>query len=279
MLKQIYHKKNELFEVKFYEDKECTKAFDFTNAKDLYIELKDGDISPLLELCAIAEDSNIYTQFVPKTQYYTLSAISFILSENKNILYMTYETNKFTDGDAYNSILENIKTITPNLSKYIPEDNAVLFLDEWDMEKHKNSFLLHNKGWHPTKFDDGDFYVRAVLSGNRLYNPNKLTIFLSHGTQATLKRANEVAKELKAKFGVEEVNLYVKDCFIGLIIGINGLCYTYKVSDEISAMHEYYYINKIITTNLTGILEPQNSERLQVIDCKEIFEEYLKENN
>ena len=37
--------------------------------------------------------------------------------------------------------------------------------------------------------------------------------------------------------------------------------------------------NKIITTNSTGILPVQDTERLQVIDCKEIFEEYLKENN
>jgi hypothetical protein len=38
-------------------------------------------------------------------------------------------------------------------------------------------------------------------------------------------------------------------------------------------------INKIITTNSTGILPVQDTERLQVIDCKEIFEEYLKESN
>ena len=39
------------------------------------------------------------------------------------------------------------------------------------------------------------------------------------------------------------------------------------------------YFNKIITTNSTGILEVQNTERLQVIDCKEIFEEHLNGNN
>jgi predicted dehydrogenase len=38
--------------------------------------------------------------------------------------------------------------------------------------------------------------------------------------------------------------------------------------------------NKLITTNSTGILKPEDSnERLQVIDCKEIFEERVKENN
>ena len=40
------------------------------------------------------------------------------------------------------------------------------------------------------------------------------------------------------------------------------------------------YINKIITTNSTCILEPYDeSERFQVIDCFDIFEEHLKGNN
>ena len=36
----------------------------------------------------------------------------------------------------------------------------------------------------------------------------------------------------------------------------------------------------MFTNKSTGILKPEDStERLQVIDAKEIFEEYLKENN
>ncbi len=63
-------------------------------------------------------------------------------------------------------------------------------------------------------------------------------------------------------------------------MGLN--CFLYPTTE--SACRRYliensYFFNKIITTNSTGILEPQNSERLQVIDCKEIFEDYLKENN
>jgi hypothetical protein len=61
MLKQIHHKKNELFEIEFYKNKECTEAFDFTNAKNLYIEPKDGDCTPLLSLPYGAEYYIPYT--------------------------------------------------------------------------------------------------------------------------------------------------------------------------------------------------------------------------
>ena len=36
-MQPIYYKRNELFEVKPYKDKECTEAFDFTNAKNIYM--------------------------------------------------------------------------------------------------------------------------------------------------------------------------------------------------------------------------------------------------
>ena len=40
-------------------------------------------------------------------------------------------------------------------------------------------------------------------------NPiNKITIFLTHGTQSEIQKANEVAKELKEKYGIEEVSFF-----------------------------------------------------------------------
>ena len=35
-MQKIYHKRNELLEVEFYQDYDCKIPFDFTNAKDLY---------------------------------------------------------------------------------------------------------------------------------------------------------------------------------------------------------------------------------------------------
>ena len=50
MLTKIYHKKNELFQIEFYQDEKCQQAFNFENIKNLYIELKDGDCTPIFRL-------------------------------------------------------------------------------------------------------------------------------------------------------------------------------------------------------------------------------------
>jgi hypothetical protein len=144
---------------------------------------------------------------------------------------------------------DNFHNITPNLSKYIPEDNAVLFLSDEDADKYCNFF--------PQRPCD-------LLSEHILKSVN-YTIFLPHGTQSELQKA----EELKEKYGVEEVNLFAKDWF-----------YKNDNYDVISFLLYNKVFNKIITTNSTGILKHEDSnERLQVIDCKEIFEDCLKQNN
>jgi len=236
MITQIHHKKNELQEVEFFEDKECTEAFDFMDKKHLHIELKYGDITPLVALKnAAANWQKIYTPYIA----------------NKESIMFDCTT---------------LDDITPNLSKYIPKDNAVLFLSEEDM-------LIYQKGFYRITLDrlrkDSGFPFKVE---------NPVLIFLHHGTQSELQKANEVAKELKEKYGVEEVNLFMLHCFVNQDFILN----IYGNSLEDSCLNEEVFcnINKIITTNSTGILKPEDSsERLQVIDAQEIFEEYSKENN
>ena len=57
-----------------------------------------------------------------------------------------------------------------------------------------------------------DFYKK--ISETITINTSGLTLFLPHGTQSELQKANEVAKELKEKYGVEEVNLFALHCFV-----------------------------------------------------------------
>jgi hypothetical protein len=250
-MQQIHHKKNELFEVESYQDEECTEAFDFTNAKNLYIGLKDGDVAPFLKVYQYTEFRKLFIPYIPNVE--TLDFLP------------TWE-NIYTLND-----------ITTNLSKYIPEDNAVLFLSEEDSNNYKisKSFIIQNN-------NIPILYTGIVLTCKPpIYcTYKKATIFLPHGTQSELQKANEVAKELRGKYGVEEVNLFVLHCFVNeLMIG-----YLPKISvnDFIEDLQKNglkevpTFINKIITTNSTGILPVQNTKRLQVIDCKEIFEEYLK---
>ena len=263
-MQQIHHKKNELFKVELYKDKECTEAFNFTNVNQAYIELSEGDATPLLGL-GYVDDLTVYTG------YFAEKGLAITLDD-----------------------------ITPNLSKYIPEDNAVLFLDgekisllEYDdyynmfsgyrdiefqrkiiegMPYHPQIYGIHTIGdrvsvhEHEYDIDDYTHFTLNILKGK------KLTIFLHHGTQAELQKANEVAKELGEKYKVEEVSVIALHWF-GSKYEVNAFEIEYLCEDFGTLSN----INKIITTNSTGILKPEDSKgRLQVIDCKEIFEEYLQ---
>ncbi len=275
-MQQIYHKKNELFEVEFFADKKCTIPFEFTNAKDLYVELKDGDVTTL---------TAIHTTLIP-----CVRNEKFGLYKHPKI-YVGYIASGLSFNEHYFKIM-TLNDITPNISKYIPEDNAVLFLSKEDKSKFSvnefsqnvfNRTPLVSQYW----IDRGDF-PRNLINGyfndnNSTYTINgenkgvppiyrKLTIFLPHGTQSELQKVNEFAKELKEKYGVKEVNLFALHWF-GSEYQKNSFEIEYFCQDFGTLKN----INKIITTNSTGILKPEDSnERLQVIDCKEIFEEYLK---
>ena len=246
MLQEVFYKKNELFEIEFYQDKECTETFDFTNAKNLYIDELNGDITPLYSLIHKGLCGCIYTGYIPKTAP----------------LQNQYD------------LVKTLNDITPNLSKYIPEDNALLFLSEEDYNNNLENLDFRKYDYlEPQK---NLFFINEIedienLEGLELHN--KITIFLPHGTQSELRKANKVAKELKEKYGVEEVNLFVLHCFCKYI-DFTTSTYTCDLG-----FINQFYINKIITTNSTGILQAQNTERLQVIDCKEVFEDGLSTQN
>ena len=106
MLKQIYHKQNELFETEFFKDKECTEIMaDFCGYENIYIELKNGDISPITAmpydiLPNFLQDSNIYIPYIPSCQ-------------------------KPCPDSVPTPCLDSVITlddITLNLSKYIPKE-------------------------------------------------------------------------------------------------------------------------------------------------------------
>jgi hypothetical protein len=253
-MQTLHHKKNEKQEIEFYEDKECTIPFDFTNAKDLYIGSKDGDATPLLSLYKRAPINRTLPMIV-WTPY---------LPDHTSIITEDYIR------------IRTLEWITPNLSKYIPEDNAVLFLSADCCEKYMQCFQSHHIGLYANDGLDKVTLEGSINAINEFAkNPiKKLTIFLTHGTQAELQKANEVEKELQEKYGIEEVNLCVLHCFCKYIDFTNS---TYLCD---LGFQNQWNINKIITTNSTGILKPEDSnERLQVINCKEIFEDFLNGNN
>jgi len=146
ILQAIHHKKNEIQQVEFFKDKECSEDFDFTNAKNLYIQTVNGDISPLTALNDdVRHYAKIYIPYIPANQ-------------------KPLPDNVLTLDD-----------ITPNLSKYIPEDNAVLFLSEEDNNKHCNG-LKNNKY---ILYYDGTICVINEATGDLLPAQNQSTIINS----------------------------------------------------------------------------------------------------
>ena len=268
MLTQIYHKKNEKFEVEFFEDVECTKAFDFTNditsyfkcnvntnnygdpnnfyryKPSYYIQLKDGDISPLIPLPMY---TLLYCPYIPQEIYNKIKDI--ILYEN-------------------DISLRTLNEITPNYSKYIPKDSAVLFLNEENAKQYKisNAFTIQNNNI-PILYNG--IVLTCIPPVYDTYK--KVTIFTPELTSKNIQQINDIAKDLKDKYNVADVNVFAVHCFI-------KTNHYDMYLDWHRNSGEFSNIVELITTNSTGILKPQDTERLKVIDCKEIFEEWLKNN-
>jgi hypothetical protein len=217
------------------------------------------------------------------------------LPENKNINLYTLDNDVVqTTIDAFE--IDNLKNILPKWN--IPEDSAVLFfngnLSIGDCEKYKDFykkriFILYFSENKLKICDDNFLYItleELLIS----YKIISLILPQFHAQdkncQYHINNINNIAKELKEKYGVERVELFVSHCFIEDKL-LNALNYSHEFSynteegEFIESTIGYgigLCFNKLTTTNSTGIVEVQNSERLEVLDVKDIFEEYLGKN-
>jgi len=247
MLTRIYHKKDEQFNIEFFQDKEFKQAFNFENVENLYIELKEGDCTPIFKL------SNKLWSLSIKANMFTPAWFLGLYDEAK------LQTPLITLND-----LENI-----DFSKYI-SDSAILFLNEDDADKYADKC----EAWFLYQLN---FPKRELNSQMDIRDYKKITIFIDSYTESEARKTIDIAKELKEKYGVEEVNVFALHCFIDLYGGVDYInAYIKKRNDFPGYLFFKEFINKIITTNSTGILSTQNKERLQVIDCYDIFNDYLK---
>lgn len=169
------------------------------------------------------------------------------------------------------------KEWTPDFSKYIPEDGAVLFLSEEDIPFSKTQFAINNQMHYPS----------FELFKNSKDKPHKLTMFAKEINSDSLQKSNNISKELKEQYYVEWVGLCSKDCLLEIGKDYKKLCNDGLYRDKLeSGLYTMYkpnegkdwhdstvFIDQLITTNSTGILEPQDTERLKVIDWKEWFKD------
>ena len=285
------YKKNDKFDIDFTNLDEI-KNLPKVNGekKKVILYLKDGDLTPLYQLLfnydLFKEWIDIYVPYIPQTSYKELSNITRIILEN----YPCASIIPFDNSLCCYSILPKWKILG---------DNAILFLDE----KYKNNF--RDKYGEPhfsleycftiDKKDDyrflqysdcgcasGDWCDTCDGSSGQNWNDyNKVSIIvpfllkdseIAEGHNVDLfgnyrvGYINNIAKELKEKYYVKEVNIFASHCFLENI-NLENRIYTNDIG-----LIKNWNINKITTTNSTGILEVQNSERLEVVDVCKFFE-------
>lgn len=172
-----------------------------------------------------------------------------------------------------------------NCFKYIPPDDTVLFLYKKDLKLFQKYFKSHIGLYVDDNKDEEIFIandIKSLVEGIAEVKTRPVTIFLSIADSQTFIKANDIAKKLKEKYGVEKVNVFALHCFVEnpppdwAIVNQDG---SFGYFDEKEQKMKNAWFDKLITTNSMGILKVENSERLQVIDCSDIFNDYLKQKN
>jgi hypothetical protein len=183
---------------------------------------------------------------------------------------------------------------TPNFSKYIPDGSAVLFVSYNDHERYYKTL---EKDFNRRIVYWGEKEVSNINEVLKLHKHAKITIVADSIDSQNIQEINNVAKELKEKYGVEWVGLCARDCFIenssiflynydDMLRDIGSVesnlltCYSIynqegkkieeKAFHTTQKLRRSTFIDKLITTNSTGILEVQDTERLKVVDWKEM---------
>ena len=169
-------------------------------------------------------------------------------------------------------------SIIPDWSKYIAKDSAVLFLNEADYLKNRN--LVKDKYFAIQKEDGIDLYeindecnVGCPCCRVHLREIKKVSIIIPSIHSQNIQEVSDIAKDLKENYGVEYVEVVAKDFFLATCFTSETylICLSNHNTQSIGKQYNLHIIDKIIATDSTGILEPQKSERLEVIDCEEFF--------
>ena len=168
-----------------------------------------------------------------------------------------YKTGYEENATGYEENATGFCSIVPDWSKYIAKDSAVLFLN---LNKNQKFFIKNNIKRVPSPICDwGDFTKVSIVSPS-IHSQN-------------IQEINNIAKDLKENYGVEYVEVVAKDFFLATCFTSETylICLSNHNTQSIGKQYNLHIIDKIITTDSTGILEPQKSERLEVIECEEFF--------
>lgn len=242
---------------------------------NVVLRLKDGDITPLYNYALDVFFNKIESEYIGNQIYLPFCFKTSLL---RNIYYTIGKTNFNIfcfDSENLDNSDYNLKNILPKWG--IPKDSAVLFLEKRDYNKYKEIYNGKYTQLDYSEFNDKNSTSRQLIDYNTVKQISiiipQLHVENKNSRRYHKKNINKICKELKEKYGVERIELFVSHCFINL-----DDCECDYGDYCIGECEQYLYleneyIDKITTTNSTGILEVQKSDRLEVIDCIEFFKD------
>jgi hypothetical protein len=185
----------------------------------------------------------------------------------------TIQSEKLAQAIVLCKLKNNKNYDLKNCFKYIPPDDTVLFLYKKDLKLFQKYFKNHI-GLYVDDNKDTEIFIandiKSLTAGVAEIKTRPVTIFLSIADSQTFIKANDIAKKLKEKYGVEKVNVFASHCFVEnpppdwAIVNQDG---SFGHFDNKEQKMKNAWFDKLITTNSTRILKIESGERLQVINC------------
>ena len=356
-MKELKYIKNSKFEIEF------TNLDEIKEGDNVVLRLKDSDLSPLFYLdceftkfkiffiCGIFNDYQLQ-QITPILKNHNECIFYFFDIDNFELFLQIEKKNNFVNSNI------QFKNICPKWN--ISEDSAILFLNEESCEKYSANYSTYFT--YPDCINAINIIEQNGIDDVdciKYYKTISIIVPELHAEDQScpyhINNINNVCKELKEKYGVEKIELFVSHCFIKrkykytrcayssyeldykfdnwnkydfdlkkdfnnkpieknsfipivreTIVNDNTIEFKvekeYKLTksikcekdckcnklelsvvglmtiDDFNLLHDdgeefNYgdYIDKIITTNSTSILEVQKSDKLEVIDVIEFF--------
>ena len=251
---------------------------------DYRLDLPNGDLTLLYLSIIKIEKCHLFCPVLPNYHNSIYAQINHILHARGIVLHTLESSNTFNaTGSSLNLNQVFIQNITPDWSKYIAKDNAVLFLSEEDYNKYKDLYpenypsegkMFNKNQKFFIKNDKIPHLIKRVPSPICEWGDyTKVSIILPSIHSKNIQEISNIAKDLKENYGVEYVEVIATHCYLKENKFVK---YDYTGGYKGEASFRYNNIDKIITTDSTGDLEVQDCANFKVIDCEEFFTNFLQ---
>jgi hypothetical protein len=218
----------------------------------------------------------------------SLVEINIFVLDNDALLDVEYlEELEYECNQKYNRI--KINNVVPDWSKYIDEGSTAVFLNNEDQKKYNTNKKYKHIVWDKNVLEE----MKNENQFGFIHYLQKFSIIIPSIHSQNIEEIHNIAKDLKKilkeNYGVGYVEVVATHCHLDLDDGwdydlaqtlFDGLPFGSKRSPA-SIFSKFatmtpkervatVFINKIITTDSTGILKLPK-DKLEVIDCEEFF--------